>query len=109
LALVVAAGLLLIPLHEAAGAAVAALIAESGLTAVLLFALVRGSPELRPSFRFVWKVALAAVVAGACALIPGVPSVPAAALAALAFGIVIWLTGALPSEVVAAIARRRTA
>ena len=109
LALVVAAGLLLIPLHEATGAAVAALIAESGLTAVLLFALVRGSPELRPSFRFVWKVALAAVVAGACALIPGVPSAPAAALAALAFGIVIWLTGALPSEVVAAIARRRTA
>ena len=92
-----------IPPHEAIGAAVAALIAESGLTGVLLVALLRGSPELTPSFRFVWKVALATAAAAACALVPGLPSVATAALAAVAFGVVVGVTGALPPELTAAV------
>src|SRR5207247_11201265 len=63
LAAVIALGLILIPLYEDVGAAVAAVVGETILTLLLLLALARSDRKLFPNFAFAWKVALTAVVA----------------------------------------------
>ena len=98
LVIVIALGLILIPLYEEVGAAVAAVVGETILTLLLLLALGRSDRLLFPNFAFAWKVALAAGVASVAFLVP-VPSLIAAVIASVLFAGVVWLTGVLPPEV----------
>jgi O-antigen/teichoic acid export membrane protein len=100
---VVLAGLLLIPPYDAVGGAIAAVIGESVLAGALLAILVRRSGSVRPRFGFAWKVALAAAPAVAVVLVPGLSASMRAALAGAVFAVGVWLSGALPAEVLAAI------
>ena len=102
LAVVIALGLVLIPAYEEVGAAVAAVVGESILTILLLWALARADRRLFPNFGFAWKVALAAAVAALGFLVPG-PAVIGAVLLTVLYGGVVWLTGVLPREVTEAL------
>jgi O-antigen/teichoic acid export membrane protein len=66
-----ALGLALIPPFDIEGAAVAAVAADWLLAGLLLVAVVRANRELAPDLRFAWKVAVAALLAGAAVLLPG--------------------------------------
>jgi O-antigen/teichoic acid export membrane protein len=98
LAVVIVLGLVLIPVYEETGAAVAAVLGESLLAALLLAALARSDRLLIPNFGFVWKVAVAAALACAALLVP-LPAVAVAVIASALFAVGVWLTGALPREV----------
>jgi O-antigen/teichoic acid export membrane protein len=105
LTLLLVYGLVLIPLDGAQGAAIAAVAGEASLTALLLLALTRQTPKLVPNFVFLWKVGLAVVV-GAAALLVHSGSLWLRALAAgVAYMSVLFLTRAVPSEVLDAIPR----
>ena len=105
LTLVVTLGLVLIPLDGARGGAVAALAAEAGLTALLLFVLGRAGSDLSLSVGFLWKVGCA-VGAGACVfLIPALEAGVAAVIATLLYALVLWFTRAIPQEIVDALLR----
>jgi O-antigen/teichoic acid export membrane protein len=106
LVLVLAFGAVLIPRHGATGAATAALIAETGLALALLLTLVRADPTLRPSFGFLWKVAVASGLAAATVLVPGLPDFGTGAIAALAYVAGLWFTRAIPREILDAFALR---
>lgn len=101
----------LIPLYGARGAAIAAVAGEFLLALVSLMMLLRARPALRPSGRFLLKLAGAAGCGAACALIPGLPALGAAAIAAVVYGLVTLCTGAVPTEVSGALIswRRRPA
>jgi O-antigen/teichoic acid export membrane protein len=107
LILVLVSGLTLIPRYGATGAAVAALIAETGLTLALLVLLARGDPSLRPSFGFLWKVAVASGLSAATAFVPRLPVVGTVLAATLLYAFGLWVTGAIPREVLDAFAVRR--
>jgi O-antigen/teichoic acid export membrane protein len=96
---VIGLALWLIPALGPEGAAVAILAAEALLAVTVLLLLVRARPRLRPSFRFVLKVMLAAAAAALPAFVPGLPDVAAAAVAGALYSAMIYATGALPSEV----------
>jgi O-antigen/teichoic acid export membrane protein len=91
----------------AQGAAVATAIAEVVLVSSLAAVLIRRHPVLRPSLAAVPRVALAAVLAGATVLIPGIPDLVAAALATLIYGGALVVLRAVPPELLAEIRRRR--
>jgi O-antigen/teichoic acid export membrane protein len=93
------ATVLLASSHGAEGAAVATLCGETVLAVGSLLAVVRGHPELRPRLGVALKVALAAVPAVVLALQSGLPSLLRAVLAVVAYGAVILLTRAVPTEV----------
>src|SRR6185503_6759047 len=105
LVLVIALGLVLIPTYGATGAAVAAVIAESVLALLLLWFLRRLRPAVMPSFRFVPRVALAGALATPFLFVP-INGVAAAGAAAVVFLAAIYLSGALPPELMAAFRRR---
>jgi len=98
--------LILASTHGAQGAALATICGEVTLAAGALIALVRGHPEFRPPLGIVLKVALAAAPAVALAFTPGVSSLVRALLAVTAYGLVIVLTRATPSEITELIPRR---
>jgi O-antigen/teichoic acid export membrane protein len=102
---VVALGVGLIPAMGANGAGLAAAVAETLLASLLLVGLWRQG--LAPSFGFVWKVALAGLLAAAPLLVPGLPDVVGAVIAALLFGAVAFLTRLVPPEVIDAFGLRR--
>lgn len=102
LAVVIVLGLVLIPLYEEIGAAVAAVVGESLLAALLLAALARSDRLLFPNFGFVWKVALASALACAAILVP-LPAIAVAVIATVLFAVGVWLTGVLPPEVTEAL------
>lgn len=106
LVLLLVLGLALIPLYDATGAAVAAVIAEAGLAIALLVLLIRCDPLLRPTAGFVWKVAIACGLGSTAVLIPGLPSLAAAAIATVLYAAGLWATGAIPPELLDAIVRR---
>jgi O-antigen/teichoic acid export membrane protein len=103
LVVVIAAGLVLIPLRDAIGAAIAAVIAETVLASVLYALLVRGDSSLRPQLRIVWKVLLAGGLALCAGLLLGLPVAAAAVLEIVVYGAVLFGTRAVPPEVIAAI------
>jgi O-antigen/teichoic acid export membrane protein len=103
---VIALGLGLIPSHDAIGAAVAAVIAETVLAGTLLAILVRSARDIAPRFGFAARLAGALVPAVAIALLPVGPAAVRAALAAIVFVAASWLTGAIPEELRAPLARR---
>jgi len=106
LATVLALGCTLIPLMQADGAALAASIGETLLALAAMAMLVRARPSLWPDLRYVPKLALAAALGGACALLP-VPDAVSTVLAALVYGAVALLSRAVPEELVAALRHRR--
>jgi O-antigen/teichoic acid export membrane protein len=103
LAVVLVAGFVLIPLHGASGAAVAAVIAETILATVLCALLLRREGSLRPRVAIVWKVGGAAVVALGIAILLPVPPVFAAGFETMAYAAVLWFTRAVPPEVLKAV------
>jgi O-antigen/teichoic acid export membrane protein len=105
LVIVIGLGLTLIPWLGADGAGAAAVAGETLLASILLFMLHRR--DRAPNFVFVWKVAVASLLALAPLLVPGLPDVAAAAIAALLFLAVAWFTRLVPPEVVDAFGLRR--
>jgi O-antigen/teichoic acid export membrane protein len=105
LVVVISLGLALIPWLGADGAGLAAVGAETLLSLILLFMLYRR--DLGPDLRFLWKVGLAAVLALAPLLAPGLPEVAGAAIAAVLFLAVAWVTKMVPPEVIDAFGLRR--
>jgi len=97
--LMVALGLVLIPLYDATGAAITALVAETGYALALLILLVRSETTLRPSFGFLWKVALASGLAAAAWFVPGLPAPGTAVVATFLYAVALWATRAIPREV----------
>ena len=91
-------GVVLIPREGATGAAVAAVVAEAVYALALLVLFVRSERSLRPSFRFLWKIALAAALGAGAAVVAGLPAVAAAVVASVAYGLVLWVTRAIPPE-----------
>jgi O-antigen/teichoic acid export membrane protein len=108
LALVLALGLILIPPFEETGAAVAAVVAETALAAMLLVALRRADRSLLPSFRFAWKIGFSVALALPILLAP-IPAAVQIVVASAIYAAVIWLTRAVPIEIVNAFARRHAA
>ncbi|HEY3188811.1 MAG TPA: polysaccharide biosynthesis C-terminal domain-containing protein, partial [Solirubrobacteraceae bacterium] len=98
-------GAALIPPLDAKGASLAAVAGETILALAMVVALTRARPALAPDLRYVPRVALAAGVALACALIPA-PAVVQAALAAAVLVAVAWVVRAVPVELVGALLRR---
>jgi len=105
LVLVLALGLGLIPPFAETGAAVAAVVAETALAMMLLIALRHADPTLFPSFRFAWKIACAVALALPILLAP-IPAAAQIVAASAIYAAVIWLTRAVPMEIVDAFARR---
>jgi O-antigen/teichoic acid export membrane protein len=108
LAIVLALGCTLIPLWGANGAAVAASVGEVALAAASFVLLARARPALRPRLDYAPKLALAAGAGLLCLLLP-LPDAAAAAAAVALYGAIAWLTGAVPTELVDALLRRRSA
>ena len=104
LLLVLAMGLVLIPVEGSTGAAVAAVVAESVLACLLLFFLARGR-NLTPPLTFLLKLVAAAAVLVAAALLP-VPWGVALLLGSSLYTFAIWVSRALPSEVLDALRDR---
>jgi O-antigen/teichoic acid export membrane protein len=105
LVLVLVLGSILIPLAGGKGAAVAAVIAETVLTLLLLGFLYRARRSVTPGFGFAWKVALAIGLAAPLFLAPLGP-VPTAVCVTVVYGTAVYLTGAFPREVITALAPR---
>jgi O-antigen/teichoic acid export membrane protein len=102
LVLVLALGVPLIAAYDATGAAIAAIVAEAALATALYALIARADAALRPELVFLWKPALAGALMAACLLVPGLPVAVTALLGTAVFVLAIWLTRALPPEVVAA-------
>jgi hypothetical protein len=71
----------------------------------LLVFLQQARQSTAPRFRFAWKVALATALAAPILAAP-LDSVPAAVCIAIVYSAAIYLTGAFPREVIAALAPR---
>jgi Na+-driven multidrug efflux pump len=99
LVVVIVLGLVLVSGYDATGAAVAAVIAETVLATILFVLLARADRTLRPQLAFLWKPALAGGLMAALLLIPGLPVAVTAAAGTVVFALTIWLTRALPAEV----------
>jgi O-antigen/teichoic acid export membrane protein len=85
LAVALGAGLLLVPVWEADGAAWAAAVADVFVLCVLYRLLRRAGPGRELKLGFVPRLALSAGAAVAAGLAPGLPAIPAAVLAAAVF------------------------
>jgi O-antigen/teichoic acid export membrane protein len=107
LALALSFGFGLVPSYGAKGGAVAAVVAESGYVVALFGVLAKFDRSLLPNFKFAWKVALAALLAVASVLLAALSAPEAGVLGGVVFAGVIWLTRALPPEVVEAFGMRR--
>jgi O-antigen/teichoic acid export membrane protein len=108
-ALVVGLGLALIPPYGAEGAAWAAVVGEAFLAALLFASIRRADRRIAPSLRCAPRIAIAAVIGGLGALIPGLPAAPAALLACVLYTGAALATGAIPRDVVEALVFRRPA
>jgi hypothetical protein len=77
-----------------------------GLALANLAMLVHARPALMPRFGFIGRALPPIVLAASCVLLP-LPAVLEACLAIAVFVTGAYVTGALPAEVLQAIARRR--
>jgi O-antigen/teichoic acid export membrane protein len=103
-------GVSLIPVLDAKGAALAAVIGELVLAATTVTMLVRSRPALRPrAGRLLRAVVAAALGGGAGALVLSVGDVAAAAVALAVYVAAAFALRAVPLELVHALARRRPA
>jgi O-antigen/teichoic acid export membrane protein len=101
----VAATLILVPVFEAQGAAIAVLASESLLMVLSAVALLRAHPHLRPQLAVVPRVTLAAAAALMVGLMPGMAEpLGVVASTVVYFGLIVAL-GAMPRELRGALAR----
>jgi O-antigen/teichoic acid export membrane protein len=100
-------GLVMIPQWAGIGAAVAAVIAETTLAAILYVLLRRAHAGVTPHLRFGWKVVLAFAAGSVALVVPGLPAVAIAILATLLYGGVAWATRLLPRELLDALISRK--
>jgi O-antigen/teichoic acid export membrane protein len=103
LLLVLALGVVLVSAYDSTGAAIAAVVAEGALATALFMLLGRADPALRPDLEFLWKPALAGGLMAACILVPGLHVALTALLGTAVFALAIWVTRALPPEVLGAL------
>ena len=110
-ALVVAGGLALAlaPEYGAKGAAIATLVGEVGLGVALGVQLMWSRPDLRVDPRIVPRVLVAAILAGAVLLVPGLPNLVALLLAGALYVGAALLLRAVPEEVWDALRSREPA
>ena len=98
---------LLIPSFGAEGGAAASVLGDALLASLIYWRFSRAAGRVMISPRFLLRVAVAAAVASAALLIPGLPGLVAAALAGLLFLGVGQLIGMVPKEVHEAFELRR--
>jgi O-antigen/teichoic acid export membrane protein len=109
LAVVVALGLVMIPLWDARGAAVAAAVGEAVLAAFSLAMLVRADTALRPNLSYIPKLMACAGVALGIAVLSGLSPAGQAGIALVVYVALAWLGGAVPAELRDAFLRRSLA
>jgi O-antigen/teichoic acid export membrane protein len=102
---VVVVGLILVPRYGGKGAAVAGVLAEASLCALLFALLARQARDVVPRLGFLWRPA-AALVAGIVPLLIGFAPALAAVAAVAVFAIAALGVGAVPREVFEALAHR---
>jgi O-antigen/teichoic acid export membrane protein len=105
LAVSVGLTLILVPLLQARGAAVAFSGAELTLAVSSFVLLKRARPDLRFSARTPGRVLVAAALGAAVLLVPGITSISRAAIAAVVYGVVLLLLKAVPAELLQALPR----
>jgi hypothetical protein len=88
----------LIPLFDARGAAVAAVVGEAVLATLALVLLMRARPALRPDPRIALRMLAAGLVGALAGLVPGPPDAVSAVLAVLVFAVAARAFGAVPPE-----------
>lgn len=93
----------LVELDGARGGAVATVLGDALLAALLLVRLRRADPSLRVQLHGLGRLVLCTVAGALVALVPGLPALLAAALAAVAFCACAWATRLLPPELLAAL------
>jgi O-antigen/teichoic acid export membrane protein len=98
----------LVPLLGAEGGAAASVLGDALLACLIYWRLRASGIKAAMTVGFLARVAVAAVVASAALLLPGLPDLLAAALAALLFLGVGHLIGMLPEELWAALGMRGT-
>ncbi|MEA2311281.1 MAG: hypothetical protein QOE28_1249 [Solirubrobacteraceae bacterium] len=97
-----AMGALLVSLDGARGGALATVLGDALLAALLLMRLHHADPNLRPKVRKPLRLALCTAIAVLPAFIPGLPALVAAALTAVVFAVAVRATGVLPEELLSA-------
>jgi O-antigen/teichoic acid export membrane protein len=97
--------LILVPLIKARGAAVAFSGAELTLAASSFVLLKRAHSELRFSGDMLLRVLLAAALAAAVLLIPGLQSISRALIASVIYMVGLVVLGAIPAELIQALPR----
>jgi O-antigen/teichoic acid export membrane protein len=102
-AVAVVGTLVLVPLIDAEGAAVATVGAEAALALAYAIALSRARPDLRPGLEFVPRLALAIAAALLVAVLVPLPSFPLAALSGSVYLGVLLAMRAIPPEVFSAL------
>jgi O-antigen/teichoic acid export membrane protein len=95
------AGVLLVPIAEAVGAAWAAAAADCFVLIAAYVLLRRAGPGRELRFTFAPRLALAAAIALAIALVPGVPPLVDAVVAAGLYAAAAFLLRIVPSEILA--------
>jgi O-antigen/teichoic acid export membrane protein len=100
---VVILGVTLVKAFGPIGGAYAVVAAEVVLGIALVFVLRFAAPDIVPSFRFVWKVAVAAAVALSVVLLPLSSEWLAATFGGIAFLVVAGVLRAVPGEVAVAL------
>jgi O-antigen/teichoic acid export membrane protein len=104
---VLTGGLVLIPLLDAEGAAIAAVAGDAVMCAVTYVLLRRAGPGRDISLRALAKVLFAAIV-GAAVGIAGIgPDLVSAALACSVFIAIVFMLGLVPGELLEVVRRRR--
>lgn len=104
-AAVLTGGLALVLAYEGVGAAVTGIVAEVLLLSGLALALRRVDPALVPRFTFAWRP-LVALGAASATLLVDLPSWVDGAVAGSVFVVVGIVVGAVPREILVALARR---
>ena len=104
LATVLTAGLALISAYGPKGGAAAGVVTETLLAVALLLALVRGAPDVAPSLGFAWKPLVSLGAAAAVLLVPGLSPWVDAAIAGTVYLGAAFAVGAVPREVLPALA-----
>jgi len=103
----IALSALLVPSLGAKGASIGSAAAELAVAAGYLLALVRGQPDLRPSFGNLPRVALAAGCGLALGLALPLPSVAGWAIGSVAYFGLLFALRAIPGEILSALLARR--
>ncbi len=106
LVVTVTGAFVLVPVAGARGGALSTVLGELVLGVALVVALRRAEPDLRLPIAVVPKVALAAVVAGGVALLPGLPDGVGLGLFSVLYFAILGVLGALPGEIRAAVVER---